>query len=241
MNTGFKELDAILMGLKPGSYNLIGARPAMGKSALALNIAAHVAMEEQKKVAYFSLEMSKEQVEDRVCLMRENIDITELSENLIIDDTAFLTVTELRKRCKELSLTTGLDLMIIDYLQLLEVDADSSKKYKNRSEEVSEISKGIKELAQELQVPIIVVTQLPRNIEWRENHRPKLDDLRVNRMFAIESDSDVVLFIYRDGYYDPYSKIKDIAEIIIAKNRYGETKRTVILGWDYMRRSFNNR
>lgn len=235
MNTGFKELDAILKGLKPGSYNLIGARPSMGKTAFALNMAIHVVLEEKKKVGYFSLDMSKEQVADCILLMNNNINGSIFFENFIVDDTAFLTVSQLQNKSREMLKQNEVDLIIIDFLQLLSKDGRVTGKRKNGLKDVK-ISRSIKELAEELHIPIIVLTNLPWKIERRKNHRPKLTDLRR----SIKSVCEVVLFIYRDGYYCLDTEFKNIAEIIIAKNKYGDANKTVLLGWDFIHRSFHN-
>lgn len=235
MYIGLKKIDDILQGLKPGSLNLIGARTAMGKTAFALNIAMHVVLEEKKKVGYFSLDMSKEQVADRILLMNNNINDPNFFENFIVDDTAFLTVSQVQNKSREMLKQNKVDLIIIDFLQLLSKNARVTKKRKNSIKDVK-ISKGIKELAEELQIPIIVLTNLPWKIERRKNHKPKSNDLRR----SIRSASDTVLFIYRDGYYDPDTVFKDIAEIIIAKNKYGDANKTILLGWDFIHRSFQN-
>ena len=235
MYTGFKKLDDILQGLKPGSLNLIGAQTAMGKTAFALNIAMHVVLEEKKKVGYFSLDMSKEQVADRILLMNNNINDPNFFENFIVDDTAFLTVSQLQNKSREMLKQNEVDLIIIDFLQLLSKNGRVTRKRKNSIKDVK-ILKGIKELAEELQIPIIVLTNLPWKIERRKNHKPKSNDLRR----SIRSASDTVLFIYRDGYYDPDTEFKDIAEIIIAKNKYGDANKTILLGWDFIHRSFQN-
>lgn len=232
LKTGFNELDNILLGLQPGSYNLIGARPSMGKTALALNIAMNVATEEEKKVIYFSLEMSKEQVEKRLFVMNAEKNNTLLHDNLIIDDTPGISICELRKKCHEYSLKQGSDLIIIDYLQLMSDEADKQKEYQGRVRELVDISMGIKEIAKELQVSVIVLTMLPRNVERREDVRPQLGDLREACMGTTEQDSDVVLFIYRDDYYNKKSIKQNIAEIIVAKNRYGERNKVINLKWD---------
>lgn len=230
MKTGFNDLDNILLGLQPGSYNLIGARPSMGKTALALNIAMNVALEEKKKVIYFSLDMSKEQVEQRLFVMSEETNNTLLHDNVIVDDTPGISISELRQKCHEYSLKQGLNLIIIDYLQLMSGEKDNQKEYRGRNWEISEISMGIKEIAKELQIPVVVLTQLPREVERRSDFRPRLGDLR--ECGSIEQDSDVVLYIYRDDYYNKKSIRENMAEIIVAKNRYGERNKVIILKWD---------
>ncbi len=238
LKTGFDDLDHILSGLQPGSYNLIGARPAMGKTSLALNIAINVATEEKKKVIYFSLEMSKEQVEKRLFVMNAEKNNTLLHDNLIIDDTPGISICELRKKCHEYSLKQGLNLIIIDYLQLMSGKAEYQEEYQGRTREIAEMSMGIKEIAKELQVPVIVLTQLPREVERRSNFRPQLVDLR--GYGTTEQDSDVVLYIYRDDYYNKNSIKQNIAEIIVAKNRYGERNKVINLKWDMEYLRFQN-
>ncbi len=238
LKTGFDDLDNILSGLQPGSYNLIGARPSMGKTALALNIAMNVAIEEKKKVIFFSLEMSKEQVEKRLFVMNAEKNNTLLYDNLIIDDTPGISICELRKKCHEYSLKKGLDLIIIDYLQLMSGETDNQKKYQGRVRELADISMGINEIAKELQVPVIVLTQLPRDVERRDDFRPQLGYLR--EYGTTEQDSDVVLFIYRDDYYNKKSIKQNIAEIIVAKNRYGERNKVINLKWDKEYLRFQN-
>ena len=246
MKTGYKELDAVLNGLQPGGYYLIGARPAMGKTAFALNITINVAMS-GKKVAYFSLEHSKDGVEKRVCLMDSTVDIEKFRRNVTVDDTPGLSIKELKEKSRELSKNSGLDLIVVDYLQLMCGDLEyrekygittssTQTKYAERAEEVAEISKGIKEISEELQVSSIVLTQVPRHIEWRKDHRPLLDDLaHIGENGEI---CDVVLFIYRDAYYHFHTSMKNTAEIIVAKNRYGESGKTILLDWQPLRMSF---
>ena len=230
MKTGFNELDNILLGLQPGSYNLIGARPAMGKTALALSIAMNVALEEKKRVIYFSLEMSKEQVEQRLFVMNEERNNTLLRDNVIVDDTPGLSISALRQKCHEYSMNRGLDLIVIDYLQLMSGEEKYQEEYQGRTREIAEISMGIKAIAKELQVPVVVLMQLPREMERRDNFRPQLEDLR--GYGTTDQDSDVVLYIYRDDYYNKKSIKQNIAEIIVAKNRYGERNKVINLKWD---------
>lgn len=230
LKTGFDDLDHILSGLQPGSYNLIGARPAMGKTALALSIVMNVAIEEKKKVIFFSLEMSKEQVEKRLFVMNEEKNNTLLCDNLIVDDTLGISIGELHNKCHEYSMNRGLDLIVIDYLQLMSGEAEYQEEYQGRTREIAEISMGIKEIAKEFQVPVVVLTQLPREVERKNNFRPQLGDLR--GYGTTEQDSDVVLYIYRDDYYNKKSIKQNIAEIIVAKNRYGERNKVINLKWD---------
>ena len=238
LKTGFDDLDHILSGLQPGSYNLIGARPAMGKTALALSIAMNVALEEKKRVIYFSLEMSKEQVEQRLFVMNEETNNTLLRDNVIVDDTPGISIGELHNKCYKYSKSKGLDLIIIDYLQLMSGQADKQMEYQGRVRELVDISMGIKEIAKELQVPVVVLTQLPREVERRDNFRPQLGDLR--GYGTTEQDSDVVLYIYRDDYYNKKSIKQNIAEIIVAKNRYGERNKVINLKWDKKYLRFQN-
>lgn len=238
MKTGFNELDNILLGLQPGSYNLIGARPAMGKTALALSIVMNVAIEEKKKVIYFSLEMSKEQVEQRLFVMNEETNNTLFRDTVIVDDTPGISIGELHNKCYKYSKSKGLDLIIIDYLQLMSGQADKQMEYQGRVRELVDISMGIKEIAKELQVPVVVLTQLPREVERRDNFRPQLGDLR--GYGTTEQDSDVVLYIYRDDYYNKKSIKQNIAEIIVAKNRYGERNKVINLKWDKKYLRFQN-
>lgn len=236
--TGFIDLDMKLTGLHPGELILIAARPAMGKTAFALNIAQHVIDKKQMSVAIFSLEMSKQQLVTRMMAMDSMVDsqairtgdladsdwdkIMESSDRigssmLHIDDTPGITVSELRSKCRKLKQTKGLDLIVIDYLQLM----SGARKTESRQQEVSEISRSLKALARELEVPIIALSQLSRAVEARENKKPQLSDLRESG--SIEQDADVVMFIYRDDYYNPDSEKKNIADIIVAKQRSGST------------------
>ena len=236
--TGFIDLDMKLTGLHSGELILIAARPAMGKTAFALNIAQHVIDKKQMSVAIFSLEMSKQQLVTRMMAMDSMVDsqsirtgdladsdwdkIMESSDRigssmLYIDDTPGITVSELRSKCRKLKQTKGLDLIVIDYLQLM----SGSRKTESRQQEVSEISRSLKALARELEVPIIALSQLSRAVEARENKKPQLSDLRESG--SIEQDADVVMFIYRDDYYNPDSEKKNIADIIVAKQRSGST------------------
>lgn len=244
--TGFTDLDNRLAGLQPADMILVAARPSMGKTALVLNIAEHVVMHEGHCAAIFSLEMSKEQLANRLFSMESHVDAQkirtgDLSEQewsdliesagqigesrLIIDDTPAITVTELRSKCRKYKMEYGMELAIIDYLQLM---SGSGKPGDSRQQEISDISRSLKALARELNVPVIALSQLSRAVEQRPNHRPMLSDLRESG--AIEQDADVVMFIYRDDYYHEDSEEKGVAEIIIAKQRNGPIG-TVKLAW----------
>ncbi len=242
--TGFPDLDYLLAGLQKSDFILIAARPSMGKTALALNIAEHVAFREDKAVAIFSLEMSKEQLVSRLLSMESHVDSKlirngNLTENdwerivegadvvgdskLIIDDTPGISVSELRSKCRKFRLEYGVELIILDYLQLM----SGSRRPDSRQQEISDISRSLKQIARELNVPVLALSQLSRQVEQRPEHRPMLSDLRESG--AIEQDADVVMFIYRDDYYDKDSDKKGIAEITIAKQRNGPTGSTELI------------
>jgi replicative DNA helicase len=255
--TGFTDLDNTLAGLQPADMILIAARPSMGKTALALNMAEYEAFHENRCVAIFSLEMSKEQLVNRLISMESHVDAqkirtgnlenaewTELlysantigESRLIIDDTPAITVAELRTKCRKYKAEQGLEAVFIDYLQLM-TGSGSKSSSDSRQQEVSEISRQLKSLARELKVPIVALSQLSRAAESRPNHRPMLSDLRESG--AIEQDADVVMFIYRDDYYNPDTDKKGIAEIIIAKQRNGPVG-TVELSWQGQYTKFGN-
>lgn len=236
--TGFKDLDKLMSGLQPSDLILIAARPSMGKTAFVLNIAQHVAIREKKSVAIFSLEMSKEQLVQRMLCAEAPIDsqrlrVGELEENdwgrlvkaadrlssapVFIDDTAGITAVELRSKARRLKAEQDLQLIIIDYLQLMQ--GSGSGKGENRQQEISEISRFLKQLARELNVPVIALSQLSRSVESRQVKRPMLSDLRESG--SLEQDADIVSFLYRDDYYNPDSEKKNITEVIIAKHRNG--------------------
>lgn len=238
--TGFIDLDYKTAGLQPSDLILIAARPSMGKTAFALNIAQHVAFKQNKTVAIFSLEMSKEQLVNRLFALEAQVDAQSLRtgnlkdadwekliesagiigrSNLLIDDTAGISIRELRKKCRKFKLEHNLDLIIIDYLQLMSGQTDSKRASESRQNEVAEISRALKGIARELNVPVIALSQLSRAVEQRTEHRPMLSDLRESG--SIEQDADVVMFIYREDYYKPDTDRKNIAEIIIAKQRNG--------------------
>lgn len=244
--TGFIDLDYRMSGLQPSDLILIAARPSMGKTAFVLNITDYIAVRRQKTCLIFSLEMSKEQLVNRMLSMESNVDSQKLrtgtltdadwdavvegigtigSSKLVIDDTPGISIMELRSKCRKVKLEHGLDLVMIDYLQLM---SGSGKNGDNRQQEISEISRSLKAIARELSVPVIALSQLSRACETRTDHRPMLSDLRESG--AIEQDADVVMFIYRDDYYHKDTEKKDIAEIIIAKQRNGPIG-TVELVW----------
>ena len=239
LSTGFKDLDRLTAGLQPSDLILIAARPSMGKTAFVLNIAQHIGIKEKKAVAFFSLEMSKEQLVQRMLCAESTIDsqrlrIGELEPNdwtklvagadrlssapIFIDDTSGITVMEMRSKCRRLKVEYDLQLIIIDYLQLMQ---GSSKKggSENRQQEISEISRSLKGLAREIGVPVIALSQLSRNVESRQVKKPMLSDLRESG--SLEQDADIVAFLYRDDYYNPDSEQKNITEVIIAKHRNG--------------------
>ena len=245
--TGFTELDYKTAGLHGSELILIAARPAMGKSAFVLNIAANAAIKAKTPVVIFSLEMSKEQMVNRILCSEAMVDsnkvrtgkleeddwvklagaIGPLSEaDIYIDDTPGISITEIRAKCRKLKLEKNIGLVIIDYLQL--VQGSNNRKNGSREQEISEISRSLKILAKEIGVPVIALSQLSRAVEQRPDHRPMLSDLRESG--AIEQDADIVMFLYRDDYYNKDSEKKDIAEVIIAKHRGGSTG-TIELLW----------
>ena len=237
--TGFKDLDTYLSGLQPSDFVLVAARPSMGKTAFVLNLVDHVAVRKGLPCMIFSLEMSKEQLVNRMLAMESNVDAQKLrngnltdsdwdaivegigvigNSKMIIDDTPGISIMELRSKCRKVKLEHGLDLVMIDYLQLM---SGSGKNGDNRQQEISEISRSLKAIARELSVPVIALSQLSRACETRTDHRPMLSDLRESG--AIEQDADVVMFLYRDEYYNPDSEKKNLAEVIVAKQRNGAT------------------
>lgn len=243
--TGFNSLDYKLSGLQPSDMVLVAARPSMGKTAFVLNIAQHVTLKENLATAIFSLEMSKEQLVNRLFALQAPMDAQLLRNGnladsdwsklmeaagqiaaspLIIDDTPGISISELRSKCRKYKLEHDLKLVIIDYLQLM----SGSGKSDSRQQEISDISRSLKQLARELNVPVVALSQLSRQVEQRPEHRPMLSDLRESG--AIEQDADVVMFIYRDDYYNKDTEKKGIAEIIIAKQRNGPIG-TVELAW----------
>lgn len=244
--TGFIDLDYKTAGLQPSDLVLIAARPSMGKTAFVLNLAQHIAFKLNQTVAIFSLEMSKEQLVNRLFSLESRVDSQHLrtgnlsdmdwekliesagvigKSNLIIDDTPGISISELRSKCRKYKLEHNLQLIIIDYLQLM---SGSGRGSESRQQEISDISRSLKALARELNVPVIALSQLSRAVEQRPDHRPMLSDLRESG--AIEQDADVVMFIYRDDYYNKDTDKKGIAEIIIAKQRNGPIG-TIELVW----------
>ncbi len=244
--TGFADLDYKTAGLHNSDLVLVAARPAMGKSAFALNIATNAAVQAKVPVVIFNLEMSKSQLVNRILCSEAMVDSNKirtgkmeeddwvklatalgpLSEAPIyIDDTPGITVTEIRAKCRKLKMEKNIGLVVIDYLQLIQ---GTGKRNSSREQEISEISRSLKILAKELDVPVIALSQLSRAAEQRADHRPMLSDLRESG--AIEQDADIVMFLYRDDYYNPDSEKKNIAEVIMAKHRAGSTG-TVELLW----------
>ena len=244
--TGFVDLDYRTSGLHNSDLILVAARPAMGKSAFALNIATNAAVRAKVPVAIFSLEMSKEQMTNRILCSEAMVDSAkvrtgkidddewaklaatsgELSEaGIYIDDTPGISIMEIRAKCRKMKLEKNIGLVVIDYLQLVQ---GSNKKGGNREQEIAEISRSLKILAKEIDVPVIALSQLSRAPEQRIDHRPMLSDLRESG--SIEQDADIVMFLYRDGYYNEDTEKKNIAEVIIAKHRSGATG-TVELLW----------
>lgn len=244
--SGFYELDYKTAGFQKSNLILIAARPAMGKTAFVLNIAEYVAVKKQIPLALFSLEMSSEELVKRMLAMNSKVDsqklrtgndlssqdwrslmdstITISKTKLFLDDQGGLTITELRSKCRKLKVEHDIQMVIIDYLQLM----SGGKRTENRQQEISEISRALKTLAKELQIPIIALSQLSRAVESRPDKRPMLSDLRESG--AIEQDADMVMFLYRDDYYNKDSKEPGVAEVIIGKQRSGPTG-TVKLSW----------
>lgn len=243
--SGFIELDKKTAGFHGSELILVAARPAMGKSAFVLNIATYAATKANIPVAIFSLEMSKDQVGNRILCSEALVDsnnvrtgelndedLSKLAETsgelsqakIFVDDTPGITVMEIRAKCRKLKLEQNIGLVIIDYLQLIQ----GSSKNGSREQEIAEISRSLKILAKEIDVPVIALSQLSRAVEARPEHRPMLSDLRESG--SIEQDADIVMFLYRDDYYDENSEEKNTAEVIIAKQRSGSTG-TVKLAW----------
>ena len=245
--TGFADLDYKTAGLHGSDLVLVAARPAMGKSAFALNIATNAAVRAKVPVAIFSLEMSKEQMVNRILCSEALVDCNKvrtgkldeqdwgklasslgpLSEaEIYIDDTPGISVMEIRAKCRKLKLEKNIGLVVIDYLQLIQ--ASNNRRGGSREQEIAEISRSLKILAKEIDVPVIALSQLSRAPEQRPDHRPMLSDLRESG--SIEQDADMVMFLYRDDYYNEDSEKKNIAEVIMAKHRAGSTG-TVELLW----------
>ena len=244
--TGFMDLDYKTSGMHPSDLVLIAARPSMGKTAFVLNIAQYMAFRKDVTVAIFSLEMSKEQLVNRLLAMESHVDSqnmrtgnlkdedwTKLVEgadiigksNLIIDDTPGISIAEMRSKCRKYKLEHNLGIIMIDYLQLM----STGRRSDNRVQEVSEITRSLKIMAKELNVPVITLSQLSRGPESRSDHRPMLSDLRESG--SIEQDADIVLFLYREAYYEKDRDDQSEAECIVAKNRHGETG-SINLRWD---------
>lgn len=256
LDTGFIDLNKKLGGFHKSDLILIAARPGMGKTAFALNLVANVAIRSKSSVAVFSLEMSKEQLVQRLLSSQSNVALDNISKgkiaddewkkltdamtvlsssHIFIDDTPGIKVSEIRSKCRKLKMEKGLDMIMIDYLQLMEADGRAD----NRQQEVSKISRSLKILAKEMNCPVIALSQLSRNTESGKDHMPKLSDLRDSG--AIEQDADIVMFIYRDEYYTKMeTKKKDLAEIIIAKNRHGEIS-NIELVWIGKIQKFSNK
>ncbi len=243
--TGFADLDYKTAGLHNSDLILVAARPAMGKSAFALNIASYAAVKANVPVVVFSLEMSKEQMGNRILCSEAMVDSNKLRTGnmededwtklaatsgilseapIYIDDTPGISIMEIRAKCRKLKLEKNIGLVVVDYLQLI---AGSNKRAGSREQEISEISRSLKILAKEINVPVIALSQLSRAPEQRPDHRPMLSDLHESG--AIEQDADIVMFLYRDDYYNPESEKKNIAEIIIAKHRSGSVGTTELL------------
>ena len=243
--TGFTTLDNMLTGLHGGELIILGARPSMGKTSLAMNMAGYAALYGGKSVAVFSLEMPREQIALRLLCSDARVDMQRVRQGrldandwmrlakalgpmsnsrIYIDDTAGITPSQLRSRCRRLMMDKGLDLIVVDYLGLMHADTKSE----NRQLEVSEISRSLKAIALELKVPLIACAQLSRASTQRDNKRPALSDLRDSG--SIEQDADVVMFIHREGYYNPECEEKNIGEIIVSKQRNGPLG-TVKVAW----------
>lgn len=248
LSTGFKDLDRLTAGLQPSDLILIAARPSMGKTAFVLNLARNVAVKEKKPVAFFSLEMSKEQLVQRLLCSEAPIDaqrlrigdlkdedwkrLVQAAERLstapiFIDDTPGITVAEMRSKARRLKVEQDLGLVVIDYLQLMSGQSGSGRS-ENRQQEISEISRSLKSLARELHVPVIALSQLSRGVESRQSKKPMLSDLRESG--SLEQDADIVAFLYREDYYNPETENKNLTEVIIAKHRNGPVD-TVILNF----------
>lgn len=246
IESGFVDLDQKISGLNPGALIIVAARPAMGKSAFVLNIADFVAQHQKTPVMIFSLEMSKEEIANRILAAEAEVDSMKIKNGndltsedwlklgqasgklseipLYIDDTPGLSAPELRAKCRKAKLEKNIGLVVIDYMQLME----SKTKSPSRQQEISEISRSLKILAKELAIPVIALSQLSRATESRTDHKPMLSDLRESG--AIEQDADIVMFLHREDYYNPETENKNVAEVIIAKNRSGSTG-TVELAW----------
>ena len=246
LSTGFTDLDYKTSGFQNSDFILIAARPSMGKTALVLNIAEYMAFRDERPCAMFSLEMSSEQLMNRLISLESRVDSQKIrtgklndeewsrvveasgviaNSGLIIDDTPGITMQEFRSKARKYKLEADIQIIVIDYLQLM---AGSGRAKDSRQQEISDISRALKSLARELNIPIVALSQLNRSVETRDDHRPMLSDLRESG--AIEQDADVVMFIYRDDYYHKDTEEKNVAEVIIAKQRNGPIG-TVKLVW----------
>ena len=245
LTTGFRDLNKKINGLQRSDLLLIAARPAMGKTAFALNLVQNAALKGDASVAVFSLEMSKEQLVQRMIASQSTVELKKIKTGTLadndwpritdgmailsgakihIDDTPGIKISELRSKCRKLKIEKGLDLVLIDYLQLMEGEGQNE----SRQQEIAKISRSLKILAKEWDCPVVALSQLSRAPEQRADHRPMLSDLRESG--SIEQDADIVMFLYRDEYYNPDTEKKNIGEVIVAKNRHGETG-TVELVW----------
>ena len=245
LTTGFRDLNKKINGLQRSDLLLIAARPAMGKTAFALNLVQNAALKGDASVAVFSLEMSKEQLVQRMIASQSTVELKKIKTGTLadndwpritdgmailsgakihIDDTPGIKISELRSKCRKLKIEKGLDLVLIDYLQLMEGEGQNE----SSQQEIAKISRSLKILAKELDCPVVALSQLSRAPEQRADHRPMLSDLRESG--SIEQDADIVMFLYRDEYYNPDTEKKNIGEVIVAKNRHGETG-TVELVW----------
>lgn len=247
ITSGFKQLDKMTSGFQPGELTIIAARPSMGKTAFSLNIAQNVILREKKSLAYFSVEMGKEQLMMRLLASEARVNLSDLrighladsawprlidkasqlaEARLFIDDTSGISPFEIRAKCRRLKAQHGLDIIMIDYLQLM----DLKQKVESRERAVSEISKTLKAIAKELSIPVVALAQLNRGVEGRSDRRPMLSDLRESG--SIEQDADVIMMLYREDYYDRDNPdVKGLSEVIIGKQRNGPTG-TVKLRWE---------
>lgn len=246
LTTGFRDLDQLTSGLQRSDLIILAARPAMGKTAFALSVAQQAAIKGNASVMIFSMEMSKEQLGQRLLSMESRIEMQTLKTgklerrdwdqinmaldvlskaNINIDDTPGISIMEMKNKCRRLKAEVGLDLIVIDYLQLMSIEG---KKSESRTQEISTLSRNLKLLARELDCPVIVLSQLSRAVEQRPNHRPMLSDLRESG--SIEQDADIVIFLYRDEYYNEDTDKPGECEVIVAKHRSGPTG-TVDVTW----------
>lgn len=254
--TGFIDLDKTLSGLNKSNLIIVAARPGMGKTSFMLNIAQHVAVKQKIPVAFFTLEMNKEELATKILSNMARVENTKIksgeigdadwerlgdvmgemiSAPIYIDDTANTNITDIRSKCKKLHLEKGIGAVFVDYLQIMQPTGDE----KSRQEQISAMSRGLKILAKELNVPVITGSQLNRAADSRDGHRPMLADLRESG--AIEQDADIVLLLFRDDYYTKEQSEKpNVAEVIVAKNRHGENNKTIELSWQPEYTSFYN-